>query len=217
MNAKVGVFDSGIGGLSVANAIKNNLENVEVIFRNDQQHMPYGDKGLEEVLSLSLPIVKSLENDGCQVIVLACDTISTTLLEHIEKHIKVPLIAVEPMILQASQKTKSNKITVCATPNTLASSRYQYLIEKYAKHLSIFEPDCSDWAYLIEKNEMYKETISDCILPSISSGSDVVVLGCTHYHWIDKEVKLIVGHKASVLQPEQLIVDQVREALKRLD
>ena len=100
---RIGVFDSGLGGLSVANAIKQNLPDNEVILREDHDHVPYGTKQPNEILSFITPILNDLVNIGCDVIVIACNTVSTTLIEQLRKQYSVPLIAVEPMIKLAAK------------------------------------------------------------------------------------------------------------------
>lgn len=213
---KIGVFDSGVGGLSVANAISKARPDLEVIFKNDAAHMPYGSKSPDEVYELVVPIFAMLEQAGCAVIVVACNTVSTTLIERLRKRFHTPLIAIEPMVKPAALITKTRKITVCATPATLASERYQYLKQTYANNCTVFEPDCSDWAYLIEQNQMNEARLRQTIEPAIAAGSDVIVLGCTHYHWIEQAIKQIAGNKAAVMQPETAIARRLNDVIASL-
>lgn len=213
---KVGVFDSGIGGLSVAKAIERAIEGVEVVFRNDKANLPYGNKDPQKLIELALPILTQMEKEGCEIIVIACNTISTTIMYDIRSKLQTKLITVEPMIEKATELTKTKTITVCATPNTLASQRYQTLLKEHAQHITVIEPDCSDWAYLIEENTISEQLIREDIEPSLQKGSDVVVLGCTHYHWIEKEIKEIAGNRATVLQPETYVVDELKTMIERL-
>ncbi len=214
---KIGVFDSGIGGLSVARAIEQAIDDVEVVFRNDKANIPYGNKDPKELIGLALPILKKMEEEGCQIIVIACNTISTTVINDIQNNLYAKLITVEPMIEKAAKVTKTNTITICATPTTLASQRYQKLLEEYAQHLTIIEPDCSDWAYLIEENTINEQLIKEDIEPSLQQGSDVIVLGCTHYHWIEEEIKEIAGSRATVIQPEPHVVEELKSMLAQID
>src|SRR5688572_16204840 len=123
---KIGVFDSGAGGKSVSSAIKLALPDNEVLYANDKQHLPYGTKPPQTILSYVVPILKDLVDQGCEVIVIACNTVSTTLIEQLRSQISVPLIAMEPMVKPAAELTKSKIIAVCATPTTLASKRYKW-------------------------------------------------------------------------------------------
>lgn len=210
---KVGVFDSGKGGQSVATAIEKALPEAEVIFVNDSQHVPYGLRSPDEIYGYVKPIFTDLVNQGCQVIVVACNTVSTTLINKLRDDFDLPLIAMEPMVRPAAQLTETGKVAVCATPTTLASQRYAWLKLTYASGVEVVEPDCSDWSYLIEHNKMNEQIIKQRIDPVIKGGADVIVLGCTHYHWIEAQVRQIVAGKATVLQPEQPVITQLKRVL----
>jgi glutamate racemase len=213
---KIGVFDSGLGGLSVANAIEKAFPAHEVIFRNDSKHVPYGTKKPSVIQDFVEPILKSLVEEGCSVIVVACNTVSTTLIEELRKNINIPLVAIEPMIKPAAKLTESNIIAVCATPTTLASDRYKWLKNEYAKGVKVLEPDCSTWSRMIEDKKIDEAIIADEINDVIQLGADVIVLGCTHYHWIEDHITAVAGEKAKVLQPEQAIIKEVRRQLAKL-
>lgn len=213
---KIGVFDSGVGGLSVARAIEKALPEHEVIYRNDTAHVPYGNRQPQEILEFVLPIFQSLIADGCQVIVVACNTVSTNLIHSLRDQFSVPLIAMEPMIKPAASLTKSGVIAVCATPLTLASKRYQWLKHEYASGLKVLEPDCSDWSYMIEHKQIDERKINVRLGAVLEAGADVIVLGCTHYHWIEAEIKELAAGRATVLQPEQPVIAQLKRVLARL-
>ncbi len=213
---KIGVFDSGIGGLSIVNAIIAGIPDIEVDFKNDAENLPYGTKTPDELFALIKPIFQEFIDDGCKVIVIACNTVSTTLIERLRKTFTIPMVGLEPMVKPAADVTKSRVITVCATPTTLGSERYKYLKDRYANDIEVIEPDCSEWAALIENNQMNNQKIIDAIEPSLKKGSDVVVLGCTHYHWIEDSIRAIVGDRAAVIQPETAVVRQLNRVIERL-
>ncbi len=210
---KIGVFDSGIGGLSVAHAIEKALPQHKTIFVSDSQHVPYGTKTPQEILEYILPILKDLESQGCAVIVVACNTVSTNLIEKLRTIIKIPLISMEPMVKPAAELTKSKVIAVCATPLTLKSKRYKWLKTTYAEGIKVVEPDCSDWMLTIENNLVDREHIRQRIDAALKAGADVIVLGCTHFHWIEELVKELVAGKAIVLQPEAPVIEQLKRVL----
>jgi glutamate racemase len=210
---KIGVFDSGIGGLSVANAVKRAMPQYEIIFKDDAKHLPYGNKTPDEILTFCLPVLESLVEEGVAVIVVACNTVSTNLIEPLRKLLPVPLIAMEPMVKPAAELTKSKKIIVCATPRTLQSTRYTWLKQEYAAGMEIIEPDCSDWTMLIEADQMNEAKIAQAIEPGLVQGADVVVLGCTHYHWIEQKVKMVAEGRAQVLQPEMPVIERLKRIL----
>lgn len=211
----IGVFDSGIGGRSVAQAIELSLPNHRVIFRDDSLNLPYGTKSVEEIRSFVTPILKQMTKN-CDIIVIACNTVSTNLIDELRKKISIPLIATEPLVKTAAGLTKSKTIAVCATPRTLQSERYIELKKQYAHGLTVLEPDCSDWTSLIEANKMNQQKIDQEIEKLCQQGADIIVLGCTHYHWIEQEIKQSTKGRAEVLQPEPVIIKELKRVLERL-
>jgi glutamate racemase len=212
----IGVFDSGVGGLSVVHAIEKALPEHSVLFENDTQNVPYGTKSPEQLLSLVLPILQNMQNRGCNVIVIACNTITTTLIPKLRQLITVPLIGMEPMIKPATSQTNSGVIAVFATPTTLASQRYHQLKKDYAKNTTVLEPNCSDWAFMIENNQLDQQKIKTITEEVCRQGADIIVLGCTHYHWIEELIKESAGERATVLQPEQPVISQISRVLQQL-
>lgn len=210
---KIGVFDSGVGGLSVAHAIEEALPLAEVIFVTDPEHFPYATKTADQIWQGIQPIIQNLVDQQCDVIVIACNTVSTNLAVRLRETFSVPFVALEPMVKPAAEMTKSGKIAVCATPTTLASARYAELKNEFAKDITVLEPNCSDWSSLIEENQMNEQKLQQTIGPVLAVGVDVVVLGCTHYHWIEQEIRQLAGGRASVLQPEQAVVAQLKRVL----
>ncbi|MEI6249480.1 MAG: glutamate racemase [bacterium] len=213
---KIGVFDSGIGGLSVVNAIKKELPELDIVFKNDKEHLPYGSKTTDQLLSLSRPVLESLVEDGCEVIVIACNSVSTNIIDDLREVIDVPLIAMEPMVKPAAELTKTKTIAVCATPATLASNRYRFLKEEYAKGVKVLEPNCSNWSSMIENNEIDHDNIKDLTNKVCEEGADVIVLGCTHYHWIEEEIAQIAQGRAVIIQPEKPVIEQLKRVLEQL-
>jgi glutamate racemase len=211
---KIGVFDSGIGGLSVAKAIETGLSDAQVVFVHDTpDHFPYATKTPDEIYGYILPIFQDLADQACDVIVVACNTVSTTLITRLRGAFSLPLVAIEPMVKPAAQLTKTGVVAVCATPTTLASPRYAWLKATYGQACTFLEPDCADWSSLIEHDEMNEARIRAAIEPALAADADVIVLGCTHYHWIEDKITQLVDGKAQVLQPETAIVRQVRRVL----
>lgn len=217
MNKKIGVFDSGVGGLSVVKAIKKALPGLDVIYAEDKEHVPYGTKEIVEIKSYVVPILQDLVQQGCQVIVIACNTVTTNLIEELRQIINVPLVGMEPMVKPAALITKSKKIAVCATPATLKSKRYAWLKDTYSSGVEILEPDCSDWSYMIENNQVDRDKIANIINESCNKGADVIVLGCTHYHWIEYNIKELSAGRAVVIQPETPVIEQLSRVLEKSD
>lgn len=212
---KIGVFDSGVGGLSMAKAIEKALPDAEVILKSDKQHFPYGNRSLEEIYVFTKPILESLIAEDCRTIVIACNTVTTNLIERLRAELPVPLVGMEPMVKPAAAASKSKVIAVCATPRTLQSRRYKWLKDQYARDVKVLEPDCSDWAYMIDNNRVDREKVAKIIEESMTAGADQIVLGCTHYHWIERLIKDIAAGRAAVLQPEKPVIAQLKRVLKQ--
>lgn len=212
---KIGVFDSGIGGEAMANALQLTFPDATIKTVNDHDNVPYGDKNDEQIIELTEAAIQSLLRDSCDVIVIACNTATAVAIEPLrQKYPDQKFIGIEPMIKTAANDTKTNIIAVCATPATLASDRYGKLVNKYASHVTILEPDCSGWAYMIEHNEINEQEIAKVVDDMCERGADVIVLGCTHYHWIKDLVQKLTNERAVVLEPSEAIGRRVSELLR---
>jgi glutamate racemase len=214
---KIGVFDSGVGGQSVINAIKKELPDLEIIYKDDKKHLPYGSKTKEEIHEFVTPIFQEFVAEGCQVIVIACNTVTTNLIKELREEFKVPMIGMEPAVKPAALSSKSKVIAVCATPSTLSSDRYKWLKNEFAPGIEVLEPDCSGWALMIENNQIDRDKIAKTVENVCEAGADQIVLGCTHYHWIEEEIKDLAKGRAEIIQPEQPVINQLRKVLSALD
>jgi len=213
---KIGVFDSGVGGLSVVKAIQKQLPELEVVYKDDKAHVPYGTRSTEEIYSFVKPIFQEFIDESCRVIVVACNTVTTNLIGRLRDDFAIPMVGMEPMVKPAAENTKTGIIAVCATPRTLASDRYNWLKHEYAKNIEVLEPDCSDWAKMIENNSIDRDKVAETINKAIAAGADQIVLGCTHYHWIEQIIKDIARGKAEVIQPEKPTIEQLKRVVEPL-
>jgi glutamate racemase len=213
---KIGVFDSGVGGQAVVNAIKKELPDLEIIYKEDKEHVPYGSRSVDEIYGFVRPIFQEFIDEGCRVIVVACNTVTTNLISQLRAEHSVPMVGMEPMVKPAAENTRTGIIAVCATPRTLSSDRYKWLKVTYANGVKVLEPDCSDWALMIESNTIDREKVAKRIEEVLNQGADQIVLGCTHYHWIEALIKQITNGRANVIQPEVPVVAQLKKVLAQL-
>lgn len=211
---KIGVFDSGIGGKAVAGRLTGLLPETEIIFVNDHKHVPYGSRPAREVQSLTEAAIQPLLAAHCDTIVIACNTATTEAIGYLrERYPNTPFVGFEPMVKPAAGRTKSGVIAVLATPGTLASTRYQHLKQTYAAHIKVIEPDCAPWATLIENNQAATVPVEATARDLLARNVDVIVLACTHYHWLkDRFVAAVNGH-AHVLEPSDAIGARIEEIL----
>lgn len=207
---RIGVFDSGIGGEAVANKLRELLPSADVISINDHEHMPYGNRKPKEIIRLTKSAIEPLLNMKCDVIIIACNTATTVAISALRStYPDVHFIGIEPMVKPAAEMTKTKRIAICATPRTLQSDRYKELKRIWASDIEVIEPDCSNWATLIEHGKSDKIDIASVSKSLIERNVDVIVLGCTHYHWIKQRIMDAVGPKITVLEPSDAIAKRI--------
>lgn len=211
---RIGVFDSGIGGEAVAETLRKEFPDATVLSANDREHVPYGSRHAEEIKRLTDAAIQPLLEAQCNVIVIACNTATAVAITWLrQRYPAQAFIGLEPMLKPAAALTKTGMIAICATPATLASDHYLEAKKEHANGVRIIEPDCSDWARLIEDNRMNRERIDDVVTACLSEGADVIVLACTHYHWIKDEIDESANNRAVVLEPSEAIARRVRDVL----
>ena len=211
---KIGIFDSGVGGKSFIEAANKRFPEAEIVYKEDRDNLPYGNKSVERLLELTQPIFRQFEIEKCDAVLVACNTVTTTIITDLRKLIGVPLVGVEPMIKPAAAMTKTKVVAVCATPATLASNRYAYLKHEHASGVRVIEPDCSDWASMIEQSRANELHLAELMQELRQNLVDVVVLGCTHYHWIEAELKDLAAPDIQVIQPIEPVLKQLEKVLK---
>lgn len=215
----IGVFDSGVGGLSVLRAIINELPNEDVIYFGDQAHVPYGSKSLLEVRDLSVEITRFLINHGAKLIVVACNTASAAALHYLrEAFPEKPFVGMEPAVKPAAERTKTGKVGVLATPATFQGELYASVVERFASNVAIFQDTCLGLVRQIELGRLStaktEQILRSALDPMLAEGIDTVVLGCTHYPFVIPLIKQIVGPEVNVIDPAPAIARQVQRLLE---
>lgn len=212
---RLGIFDSGVGGDAVAESLRTAYPLADIITVNDHEHIPYGDRTLEDISRLTDTAIQPLLAKHCDVIIIACNSATAAAIETLRATYPEQLfIGLEPMIKPAAAMTKTGTIAICATPATLGSSRYQQLKALFAEKITVLEPDCSMWAQMIEDNEINEEHIEDTVEDVCANGADVIVLACTHYHWIREVITRATLGRATIIDPSDAIASRVRELLE---
>ena len=222
MSDAIGVFDSGIGGLSVLNEIKKTLPNEALIYFGDQAHVPYGARSLEQVSEFSISITEFLISLGAKMIVVACNTASAAALKELRiRFPNIPFVGMEPAIKPAVEHSISGAVGVLATPATFQSELYASVIERFAHGVKIYQDTCSGLVQEIEKGNFEgkktKEILEKALHPMLSNQIDAVVLGCTHYPFVIPMIQSIVGPKIQVIDPAPAVARQVKNIFNQLD
>lgn len=203
---KIGVFDSGIGGEAVADRLRLLFPDIKILSVNDSKNVPYGIKPSSQIISLTDMAIQPLLKAKCDAIVIACNTATTNAISYLRTtYPSVHFVGIEPMLKPASKMTRSGVITVLATPSTLTSHRYIKLKHQWAERMTVIEPDCSSWAALIEHGESKRIDVHAVVGSALRWNTDVIVLGCTHYHWIKHEIQRAAGPRVHVLEPSDAI------------
>lgn len=217
--AKIGVFDSGVGGLWILKHLKEELPSYNYIFVGDQAHVPYGEKQLDEIRNLSEKITNFLINRGCGIIVIACNTASAASLLYLrEKYPNIIFVGMEPAIKPAVESTITGKVGVLATLATFQGELYNSVVERFAHDVEIFKDTCPGLVEQIEKGEFEsektKEILRKALTPMLLEGIDTIVLGCTHYPFVIPTIREIVGSEIKIIDPTKGIVKRVQELTK---
>lgn len=215
---RIGIFDSGIGGQAIAATLYNLIPSAEIISINDHNNMPYGNLRPNEIIKLTKNAIQPLINANCDAIIIACNTATTVAISPLRlTYPNINFIGIEPMVKPATMMSKTKSIAVCATLGTLNSDRYKYLKKTWAKDIEIIEPNCNDWARLIENNQSDEINIASIVKSLIQHNVDVIVLGCTHYHWIKQRIVDASGPNVTVLEPSDAIAARIKSIISKVD
>ena len=218
--APIGVFDSGVGGLSVLREIRLQMPNESVLYFADQGHVPYGPRGLDEVRMFSEQITGFLLGLGAKLIVVACNAASAAALQHVrETFPATSFVGMEPAVKPAVESTQSGVVGVLATPATFQGALYASVVERFASGVTILQDTCPGLVGQIETGALdstaTREILVKALRPMLEQGIDTVVLGCTHYPFVIPLIKQIVGPEVRVIDPAPAVARQVARLLDK--
>ncbi|MDP9212124.1 MAG: glutamate racemase [bacterium] len=216
--APIGVFDSGLGGLTIARQIRQLLPAEDILYLADQANVPYGEKTPEEILKLTKIAIPTLIAEGAKIIVVACNSASLTTIDLFRtRFADTPFVAVVPMIKDAAERTKTGTVAVFATKATLGSPAYAALKDMHAAAVNVIDIPCPSWVTMVESGEHVPETVDRPVRQALDAGADQLVLGCTHYPFLTELLRTAVAGKAALLEPGEAVARQVRHILTRND
>lgn len=216
----VGVFDSGVGGLTVAREIMRQIPNEKIIYFGDTARVPYGSKSKETITKYSRQIVHFLQEQRVKAIVIACNTASAYALDEIEKEIDIPMIGVvKPGAKVAAEATCNGRIGVIGTEGTVGSRIYSTYINKINSHIKVIGKACPLFVPLVEEG-LWQDPVTDEIATRylselIDCDIDTLILGCTHYPLIRAAVGKIMGDKVTLVNPAYETARELKELLER--
>jgi glutamate racemase len=213
----IGIFDSGVGGTSIWKEIHNLLPNENTIYLADSKNAPYGPKGKDAIIKLSIKNTKYLVSKKCKIIVVACNTATTNTIDYLRANYAIPFIGIEPAIKPAALQTKTNTIGILATKGTLSSELFSKTSTIFASNIKVIEQNGNGIVELIESGKLYSDEMKSLLKlylkPMIDANIDYLVLGCTHYPYlIPMLIKLLPNH-VKIIDSGEAVARQTKAVL----
>jgi len=214
----IGLFDSGVGGLSVAREIMRQLPACPLVYLADQGHAPYGSRPLAEIRDFAGGITRFLLAQGAQVIVVACNTASAAALHWLRRAFPdVPFVGMEPALKPAAERTRTRHVGVIATAATFQGELFASLVDRYASDVVVHTQVCAQLVPLVEAGELdsprTRAAVAGYLAPLAAAGIDELVLGCTHYPFLRPLIEAVVGPHVEVIDPAGAVARQVGRIL----
>lgn len=215
----IGLFDSGIGGLSVLSQVRHLLPNEDLIYVADQANVPYGSRSRPEIRHYSVEISRFLLDQEAKVVVVACNTASAAALEHLRATFPgASFVGMEPAVKPAAERTVSGKVGVLATPGTFEGELFASLVARHAHDVQVYQRIVPGLVERIESGDLSEpETyrlVEGAVRPLLDKGIDTLVLGCTHYPFILPILHQLLGPDIEIIDPSPAVARQVRRVLE---
>ncbi|MDH4233888.1 MAG: glutamate racemase [Gallionella sp.] len=213
----IGVFDSGVGGLSVLREIRRELPGENLLYVADSGHAPYGDKPGQTIEARSIAIGEFLLSRHAKAIVVACNTATGAAIKTLRARFSVPIVAMEPAVKPAAAHTKSGVIGVLATSGTLSSSNFAKLHERFGAEVEILVQACPGLVEQVEAGDLSggntRALIEKYLVPLLAQEADTIVLGCTHYPFLAPLIREIAGPAVAIIDPAPAVARELRRRL----
>jgi glutamate racemase len=219
LSSPIGIFDSGVGGISVLRAIRQQMPQESIVYFGDQAHIPYGPRPMKQIRGFSEAITRFLLEQDAKIIVVACNTASAAALKYLrEKFPDVQFVGMEPAVKPAAEHTQTGKVGVLATPTTFQGALYASVVERFANGVELFQSTCNGLVQQIEQARLdspeTRRILEDALLPMLKKNIDTVVLGCTHYPFVIPLIQQIVGENVRVIDPAPAVAKQTARLLE---
>ena len=216
----IGVFDSGVGGLSILDEALRQLPQHDYIYLADSVNAPYGEKSGKWIAERSLNLCKYLADSGCDAIVVACNTATAEAIKQIREQLQIPVIGVEPGIKPAAMQSQNGVVGVLATEATLNSDKFNALLATLPSNCHFIKQAGAGLVPLIEAGKADSEETLDLLAkhlePIQDAGSDTLVLGCTHYPFLRKAIRKLLGDSITLIDTSEAVVRQLKRQLEQL-
>ena len=198
-NSPIGIFDSGLGGLSVWAAIRKRLPAESLVYYGDGKNCPYGRKSAEQITEYAIEAVERLRDKGAKLVVVACNTATGAAIRTLRERYDIPIVGMEPAVKPAAKATRTGVIGILATQRSLESELYLHTSACYASGVEIIQSEGEGFVELVESGEcdtdLAVETVGRVVRPMLERGVDQIVLGCTHYPFLKNAIARVVGQR----------------------
>lgn len=215
--APVGVFDSGVGGLSVLHHIREQLPHEDLLYVADSAHAPYGIKTQAQIQERSLLLSEFLLSQGAKALVIACNTATAAAAASLRERFDIPIVGMEPAVKPAVAATRSGVVGVLATSGTLQSARFAALLESYGQGVRVVTQAAHGLVECVERGELDTKVTRGLLWkylePLLEEGADTVVLGCTHYPFLRPTIESLVGGQVAIIDTGSAVARQLRRRL----
>jgi glutamate racemase len=214
----IGIFDSGVGGLSVLHHIREELPQEDLLYVADSAHAPYGGKTPEQIQARSLALAGFLHGQGAKALVIACNTATAAAAALLRERFDIPIVGMEPAVKPAVAATRSGVVGVLATSGTLKSARFAALLESYGQGVRVVTQSAHGLVECVERGEIEsqatRELLWQYLEPLLEEGADTLVLGCTHYPFLRRPIESLVGDRVAIIETGPAVARQLRRRLE---
>ncbi len=213
-----GIFDSGVGGISVLQHIRQTLPDEHLVYVADSGHVPYGDKSPAYIEQRSHTLTRFLIEQGSDAIVIACNTATVAAVASLRNHYSIPIVGMEPAVKPAVSATRSGVVGVLATVGTLESARFAALLERFGDEVEIITQGCPGLVEQVELGELNsdktRELIKRYTTPLLMRGADTIILGCTHFPFLSSQIQEIVGDHIKLIDTGAAVARQLQRRIQ---
>ncbi len=215
----IAIIDSGVGGLSITQAIQQYLPNEKLIYLADNYYAPYGEKTADFIQQRINFIAQKFIEQGCKAIVIACNTATVIAIDQLRAQVSIPVIGVEPAIKPASEQSKNKKVGILVTQATSENERFLALIKAHQNGSEVFIQSCPGLVELIEQGQLNssacQQLLQQYVSPLINKNIDTLVLGCTHYPFLKQQILNITGKSINLLETAKPVAMQLAKRLAK--
>lgn len=214
----IGVFDSGVGGLSVLKEIRRVLPDADLLYVADRKRAPYGTRTLEEVRDFSFEIVDWLLNQGADTIVVACNTASAAALHQLrDAHPQLPIVGMEPAVKPAAALTGTGVVGVFATAATFQGELFDTVVSRWGSGTEVVALACPEWVEEVEAGRLdgddTEDVVREPVTLALDAGADTLVLGCTHFSFLTPVIARVAGDRVALIDPAPAVAAQTKRVV----